>query len=69
MAERDPDLRALDWSDAALDALTTPEAMASPDAVAEAEAWWRRHAAPEDRELLRPEPADDAAGADDGEPA
>ena len=58
MARNPKRARPLRWSDADLDALTTPEAMADPAGVAEAEAWWRRHARPEDAELIRPEDAD-----------
>ena len=50
---------ALDWSDADLDAMTSPEALSSPESVAEARAWWRRNAAPEHRDLLDPAPADE----------
>lgn len=52
---------ALPWSDADLDAMTSPEALAAPESVAEARQWWRRNAAPEHREMLDPAPADDDA--------
>ena len=51
--------KALDWSDEDLDAMTSPEALAAPESVAEARHWWRRNAAPEHQELLDPAPADD----------
>ena len=38
----------------ALDALADPAALAQPDVTAEARAWWRRHADPEDRGPANP---------------
>lgn len=56
--------RAIRWTDADLDAMTSPEAlMAAQDEIAQA---WRRDAPPEARGLIDAG-ADDAAATDDGD--
>ena len=59
MASRDPKRRALNWTDADLNAFTTPEAlMAAQEEIAQA---WRRDADREAAGLIDAEERDDAA--------
>lgn len=60
MADKRPTPRgsALRWTDADLDAMTSPEALMAPEAVEEARQWWARNANLADRNMLDPAPAD-----------